>query len=829
MGKTGVTVDDHQSRRLLELAAPVSPEEIPSLLEAIFGAIGQALVIAANTSGRILFANDAALALFGFDNFEELRVALERASEVLEVKDAAGRLVPVEEWPLVRAVRGEAVNSFQISVLRRETGKSFVGLCSARPVRIAGGRAYAIATIQDVTALKRTEEALRESEERFRTLADNAPDAISRFDRELRHLYENPISLRWTGFSATEAIGRTNGEIGVQPEIAAFWDAHLRRVFETGQPQSMEYECDGPCGRRYFESRLVPEKGPDGEVRSVLAVSRDMTELRDTLEALRASEERERAQAAELQAVLDAVPAAVLITRDREASVIEGNRFWHELLQVEPGTVPGRNGVSFGARLLHYGCEVPDDELPVHQAARRGAQVRDYELEVVFRGGTKLTLLGNTTPLFGARGEPRGAVGAFLNITERRRVEQERERLLGEIERGAERLTRLLEITKALSRALTSEQAARVMLEEGGRVAPTPDAGFAALRGADGWQIVESFDGAGPLGLLRDVVPSGGEAVFAIEQALWLETREQIAAHLPRWADACPALRAAAVLPAAGQGLVAYGFERERRFEEGERDLLSAMVGLFAQAVERTRLYESEARLRAEAEREAKLRERLMAVLGHDLRQPMSLVDLSAKALLRKSDCIDEHARVVVQRVSRAVATMGTLVNTLLDYTRTRSGQSIPVKRKHGDLEPWCRHLVEDLQAAHPNRVLAFESRGDLRGEWDFDRVNQVLSNLVSNAVKYGDPGAPIRILADGSASGEIVLQVHNQGAPIPEERLAQLFEPFVRVDEGRTGTVGGLGLGLFIVREIARAHGGSAEVRSTVEEGTLVSVRLPR
>ncbi|HCF60824.1 MAG TPA: hypothetical protein DFS52_22835 [Myxococcales bacterium] len=822
-------MDDQHRRPLLELAAPFCPEEIPSLLEAIFGAIGQALLVAANPTGHLIFANEAALALFGYEDFEALRVAFERASDVLEMRDAAGMPVPISDWPLVRAVRGEEIGSFQMSVRRTETGKSFVGLCSARPVRIAGGRGYAIATVQDVTALKRTEEALRESEERFRTLADNSPDAISRFDPELRHLYENPTSLRWVGIPASKAIGRTNLEAGVAPENAGFWDSHLRRVFETGQPESMEYELEVPGGRRFFETRIVPEKDPDGEVRSVLAVSRDLTERRNTLEALKASEERERTQAAELQAVLDAVPAAVLITRDRDASSVEGNRSCHELLRIPPGTVGTRSHVPPGARLLHEGCEVPDGELPVRLAARRGVPVRDYQLEVIFGEGTRRTLLGNATPLFDSQGELRGAVGAFLDITERRRAEEERERLLAEVERGAERVSRLLAVTEALSRAVTSEQAARVVLEEGPRAAPTPVAGFAALRGADGWQIVEAIEGGEPLRPPQDIVPHGAEALFGLGQAAWLETRAQVEARLPRWARACPELRAAAVVPAKEQGLLAFGYSHERRFDEGERELLGAMVGLFAQAVERTLLYESEARLRAEAEREAKLRERLMAVLGHDLRQPMSLVELGAKVLARKSDCLDEQAQAVVQRVTRAVAAMGTLVNTLLDYSRTRSGQAIPVKRKHGDLELWSRRLVEDLQAANPNRVLVFESLGDLGGEWDLDRVSQVLSNLVSNAVKFGDPAEPIRILADGSAPGEIALEVHNRGAPIAPEKVAQLFEPFVKAHEEGAGATGGLGLGLFIVREIARAHGGTVEVRSSAEEGTSVSVRLPR
>ena len=138
--------------------------------------------------------------------------------------------------------------------------------------------------------------------------------------------------------------------------------------------------------------------------------------------------------------------------------------------------------------------------------------------------------------------------------------------------------------------------------------------------------------------------------------------------------------------------------------------------------------------------------------------------------------------------------------------------------------------LQSEVQAAHPGIAIELEMKGDTAGVWDSQRLQQLLSNLLENAISYGDRSRPISVVADGTR-GDLVLQVHNHGAPIPPEKLHRIFDPLERAgaDAAGSGQPGSLGLGLFIVREIAHAHGGSVSVRSDAEQGTTLETRLPR
>lgn len=152
----------------------------------------------------------------------------------------------------------------------------------------------------------------------------------------------------------------------------------------------------------------------------------------------------------------------------------------------------------------------------------------------------------------------------------------------------------------------------------------------------------------------------------------------------------------------------------------------------------------------------------------------------------------------------------------------------IPVEPTPLDFHELARHVVEEVQLAYPERHIHFQPGGDAQGAWDADRMAQVITNLVGNAVQHSPADSPIRVHSRGE-DGVVFLEIHNEGPPIPAEVLPTLFEPFQRGRSTRGGAPGSLGLGLFISRQLVEAHGGLIEVRSAQGEGTTFTVRLPR
>jgi signal transduction histidine kinase len=224
-------------------------------------------------------------------------------------------------------------------------------------------------------------------------------------------------------------------------------------------------------------------------------------------------------------------------------------------------------------------------------------------------------------------------------------------------------------------------------------------------------------------------------------------------------------------------------------------------------------------------------REMFLAVLGHDLRGPLSVIAMSS-ASLRHARLPDSARERAAERIDRAARHMERLITDLLDYTRSRLGTGIPIERAAFDLGPVCQHAIDDARASHPHHTFVWQGDGDLRIDADVERVGQVLSNLLANAVQYGDRTAPISLGAQGEDDA-VSLRVTNFGRPIPPELRESIFEPLVQApnpapeSSARAGT--SLGLGLFIVREIVSAHGGTISVESSEAEGTCFVLRLPR
>lgn len=226
-----------------------------------------------------------------------------------------------------------------------------------------------------------------------------------------------------------------------------------------------------------------------------------------------------------------------------------------------------------------------------------------------------------------------------------------------------------------------------------------------------------------------------------------------------------------------------------------------------------------------EAQQRAVLAEQLIGIVSHDLRTPLNAILLGASLLVAST--VTQAQNRTIQRIISASNRANRLIADLLDFTQARLGGGLRVTVAPLDLHVLVAEGLEELRLASPTRLLEHRRSGDGSCVADADRLSQVVSNLVSNALTYGTPDRPIVITTQVNTE-TLRIEVHNFGTPIPPELLPHLFEPLRRGEQQLKQGSRSVGLGLYIVQQIAHAHGGTVRVSSQREEGTRFVVELP-
>ncbi|MGE6660437.1 GAF domain-containing sensor histidine kinase [Pseudomonas sp. NPDC077408] len=251
--------------------------------------------------------------------------------------------------------------------------------------------------------------------------------------------------------------------------------------------------------------------------------------------------------------------------------------------------------------------------------------------------------------------------------------------------------------------------------------------------------------------------------------------------------------------------------------------MMESFAKLLAIQLEAEEQFEATEAALLDAQQTAELREQFIALLGHDLRNPLSSILSGAQLLMRRTKDasitgIAEHMLTATRRASR-------LVDDVLDFARGRLGNGIPLQnRECKDLHVTLTHIASEMQSANPQRAIEADIAPLDGVRCDADRVAQLLSNLLANALVHGSTDGRVQVRAV-IENGWLLLSVNNQGEPIPPERLDQLFQPYWREP---SSSQSGLGLGLYIANEIARSHGGSMRAESTAEAGTTFVFSMP-
>jgi sigma-B regulation protein RsbU (phosphoserine phosphatase) len=269
---------------------------------------------------------------------------------------------------------------------------------------------------------------------------------------------------------------------------------------------------------------------------------------------------------------------------------------------------------------------------------------------------------------------------------------------------------------------------------------------------------------------------------------------------------------------AEGEAFIEFAAFVARDRDTYERELVASRRRLEALVAEAEALQE-------QARDRALVAEQMMGIVSHDLRNPLQTIQMGAVLLTRGG--ATPHQLAVLGRITRATDRAHRLIADLLDFTQARLGKGLSLDPRPIDPHATIADVVDELSQAFPGRALRHERVGQGDCVADPDRLAQLVGNLIANALVYGQPDATVTVRSDVGADG-LRLSVHNTGTPIPAEMLPTVFEPLVRGDVGASAQRS-VGLGLYIVREIAKGHGGSVSVASSLADGTTFTASFPR
>lgn len=730
---------------------------------------------------------------------------------------------------LRRAFAGEAVEIPAIQYDPNETLPDRTRHADARrwvaaaayPLKDPAGKVLEVVLIHaDQTDRMRAEEALREQEATLRAFYEHSPVCMGVTepldDRDVLHVYDNPASCRFFGVGqGPTAEPRSQAGLGADPAVVARWLEKYRESEASGQPVHFEYEFSAPEGTRWLSATVCPiGPGPSGRTRFCY-VAQDVTERRHQQEALRKSEER-------LRLALDASRMGVWDWDLRQNQVQ-----WSDGVARIHGMAPG----SFaGTQEAFLDLVVPDDREFVSESVSR-ALAGEASYDVEFRSARPeggFHWVAAKARVVTEDGEPVRMIGVALDVTERKRAEQDARFL---VDASAE-LARLVDY------ASTLQKLARL-----------------AVPGFADWCAVDILDDNGILRrlavahvdptkveLAHDLYhrfppdPEAPTGVWGILRTGKPEIVREISDELLQASIADPELlrimRALGLRSYMGVPLTVRGrvlgvltfiaAESGRRYDVRDLRVAEDLAHRAAVAIENAELYQA----LQEADRR---KDEFLALLGHELRNPLAPIR-SALYVLKLSEADAAIAQRARATMERQVEQLVRLVDDLLDVSRIMRGK-LELRREPVEMAVVIARAVETSQpliSAEGHQLRSDIQSEPLQVDGDPVRLAQIVSNLLNNAAKYTDRGGQIRVVARREGA-QAVVRVQDTGIGIAHELLPRLFDMFFQAERRTRESHGGLGIGLSLVRGLAELHGGSIEAQSSGPgQGSEFILRLP-
>lgn len=659
---------------------------------------------------------------------------------------------------------------------------------------------------QEIIEHRETETKLRESQETYRLTMDAALVGIYVIQKQTFH-YVNPLMARLFGYAPQEMEGTLSPLDVVAPEQQKLVRRY-RPSQNTGMPnRPLEIQCVRKDGSR-FEALAWTRAVAHGDQRIIVGTVVDITARKQmevalrqanaTLEdrvkertarleeanvALRESEAHARSRAEELAALLDAAPAVIFIARDPACATITGNRAAHQLLRAPLEANLSRTGPT-GDSLRHFkvfqnGVELSPSELPVQRAAR-GVEMRDFEEEVIFSDGARFHIYGNAVPLRDSRGQVRGAIAAFVDITRRRAAE-------AALRDSETRYRQLFELCPDA-----------IFINRSNQVVAINAAGLHLFGAATPMQLL----GKSPFELFH---PDYHTLIQERISAIWTEQGQEAPLMEERIVRLDGAIRDVEV------AAVSYMDNGKIALQVVLRDI--------------TQRKAAEQALQDAAQR----KDEFLAMLAHELRNPLAPIR-NAVQILRRLGPAGAQLQWARDVIDRQVGHLARLVDDLLDVSRLLRGK-ITLRKESLDLATVIQHAVESsrpLIEARRHTLTVSLPPQPLQLEGDLTRLAQVFSNLLNNAAKYTEEGGRIELVVEADDK-EARIRVRDTGVGIPTTLLPQVFDLFTQAERTLDRTQGGLGIGLTIVKNLVELHGGSVEAYSEGPgRGSEFRVRLP-
>ncbi|MFO0579941.1 MAG: PAS domain S-box protein [Polyangia bacterium] len=728
---------------------------------------------------------------------ERLITTLEGCASVRSDSERAGRRIGTAADSQAHA-RERFLQGYKLPAALRELShlRAAIGdLCRSEGVPMNGDEVLLLNAALD-EAMAAAAEAIHQaaqaelltSEERLAGIITSAMDAILSIDEDQKILVFNQSAERIFGVSAEAALGQPI-ERFIPGRFHAQHAEHVRQFGATGATTRAMGRLE-PLTALRADGQEFPIEATLSQVqvhgRRIYTVV-----LRDVTERLRTQEERARLLQSERAAreaaeqsefkFLRLANSGILgiVTAAGSGAIVEANPAFLRMVGYDESDVQA-------GRLRWIDMTPPEYaalDLRAFTELRQTGSAHPYEKEYLRKDGSRITVLVGIATLRPAEDT---YIAYVLDVSARRRAEVALQQVARERDETLSLLDTFLS-SAPVGFGVVDRELRYLRINE-------------TLAALNGKPMAAHFGRRIP-----DVLPGVSELVALVQRV---------------FATGQPALgiESLAPGPAPGHGRHVLASFHPIRGSDGQIVAVGAIVIDITEQAEALQ----------ELQRHAAFRERLLAILGHDLRQPLSMITMTAEVLL-KHEGLPEGLLRSAQRLARAAARMGRMIADLLDMARVRQGTGIPISPRPADLAAICGTVLDEIGTARPDRQILLSRQGDGQGTWDPDRLAQVVSNLVTNALDYGPVDRPVQVEIDGTAE-RVRMLVRNEGPPIAAELLPVLFDPFRRGSQhAGAASSGGLGLGLYIAHEIVRAHGGEIRVTSEQGPGTVFCVELPR